>query len=55
MTNDPRSYPYINVLKRRRDYLKRQIGAAGTSAQLWDKAEVAALDWAIKELENGDG
>lgn len=41
------------ILKRRRDYLAQLISQSDDPLS-WDKAEKAALDWAIRELE-GNG
>lgn len=47
----PRRLPKIVILRRRRDYLARQIAqTAENEAQAWDKAELAAIEWAIQTL-----
>jgi hypothetical protein len=46
--------PRLKVLKRRRDYLAKVIKEDDEPSS-WDKAEHAALSWAIDELEKIHG
>lgn len=46
--------PRLIVLKRRRDFLEKVIKESEEPLS-WDKAEKAALDWAIGELEKTNG
>lgn len=41
---------HVEVLARRRAYLKRQIKESAEPGA-WDRREVEALDWAIKMLD----
>lgn len=51
----PKRLPKISLLKRRRDYLARELASNETGyAIAWDTAELAALNWAI-ELIEGQG
>lgn len=49
----PKRLPKITLLRRRRDYLRREIDHwAPGKALAWDKAELAAIEWAIKIIED---
>jgi hypothetical protein len=41
---------HLDMLKRRRDFLRKLIDKQGKDASSWDRAEHAALCWAIEEL-----
>lgn len=41
----------LNVLRERRDYLKDRLESGVTKHVDYDRAEIAALEWAIKIIE----
>lgn len=47
----PKRLPKMVILRRRRDYLRRELaGAPFGVATAWDRAELAAIEWAIDLL-----
>lgn len=43
---------HVKMLMRRRDHLKARV-ASSSKDLTWDKQEIAALDWAIRNLSHG--
>jgi len=50
---DSRSVKYIAALVRRADYLAGRISGSRTIDLSYDKAELAALRWAVDQLKDG--